>query len=189
MNTTQKKSIRDKIIDSILYPENPLLTYRNIKEKTKGQLLKSVEAVSSDVTYYVPPNERNNQCESKVQSEIIKHLKAKGWFVQKFKPVNLVGSINGDMRLVPTDRGVPDILCCWNGKFIAFEVKAPRVNAQVSSFQQRAIARIRECGGFAYVIHSIAQIEQIIKDTDNFENQVDSPLCLTYKLYQQGHRY
>ena len=185
---TNKQSIRDKIIESVLYPDDPLKTYRNIKEKTKGQLIKSVEAVSNDVTYYVPPEQRNNLSESKVQSDIIKYLKSKGWFVQKFKPINLVGG-NGDMRLVPTDRGVPDILCCWNGKFIAFEVKAPRLNAQVSSFQQRAIARIRECGGFAYVIHSIAQIEQIIKDTNNFEIQLDSPLVLTYKLYTQGHRY
>lgn len=185
---TNKQSIRDKIIDSILYPDDPLKTYRNIKEKTKGQLIKSVEAVSNDVTYYVPPEQRNRLSESKVQSDIIKHLKDKGWFVQKFKPVNLVSS-NGDMRLVPTDRGVPDILCCWSGKFIAFEVKAPRLNAQVSSFQQRAIARIRECGGYAYVIHSIEQIEAIIKDTDNFTFQVDSPLVLTYKLYSQGHRY
>jgi hypothetical protein len=185
---TNKQSIRDKIIESVLYPDDPLKTYRNIKEKTKGQLIKSVEAVSNDVTYYVPPEQRNKLVESVIQSQVIKYLKGKGWFVQKFKPINLVGG-KGDMRLAATDRGVPDILCCWNGKFISFEVKAPRVNAQVSSFQQRAIARIRECGGFAYVIHSIAQIEQIIKDTNNFENQVDSPLVLTYKLYQQGHRY
>lgn len=185
---TNKQSIRDKIIESVLYPDDPLKTYRNIKEKTKGQLLKSVEAVSNDVTYYVPPEQRNKLCESAIQSQIIKYLKGRGWFVQKFKPVNLVGSM-GDLRLVPTDRGVPDVLCCYNGKFIAFEVKAPRTNAQVSSFQQRAIARIRECGGYAYVIHSIEQIEAIIKDTQDFTIQLDSPLVLTYKLYTQGHRY
>lgn len=185
---TNKKSIRDKIIESVLYPDDPLKTYRNIINKSKAELQKSVDAVSNDVTYYVPPKQRNKLCESAIQSQIIKYLKGRGWFVQKFKPVNLVGG-KGDIRLAPTDRGVPDILCCWNGKFIAFEVKAAKASALVSNFQQRAIARIRECGGYAFVIHSIAQIEQIIHDTQDFTIQLDTPLVLTYKLYTQGHRY
>lgn len=43
-----------------------------------------------------------------------------------------------------TKSGIPDILCCCNGWFLAIEVKAP--NGRPSELQKRNIRKIKESG-------------------------------------------
>lgn len=50
-----------------------------------------------------------------------------------------------------SESGVPDILACINGYFVAIEVKAP--NGKPSELQLVKIRQIREAGGFAYVVY------------------------------------
>ena len=47
--------------------------------------------------------------------------------------------------------GIPDIIACVNGTFVAIEVKAP--NGKPSELQKRNIRLIRECGGVAYILY------------------------------------
>ena len=47
--------------------------------------------------------------------------------------------------------GVPDIICCATGKFVAVECKAGK--NKTTALQDREIASIREAGGIAFVIH------------------------------------
>lgn len=50
-----------------------------------------------------------------------------------------------------TKVGVPDILACVNGYFVAIEVKAP--NGKASELQWWNVDKIREAGGIAVVLY------------------------------------
>jgi Holliday junction resolvase len=47
--------------------------------------------------------------------------------------------------------GIPDLLCCLNGKFLAIEVKAER--GKPSDLQLWNIEKIRQSGGVACVLY------------------------------------
>ena len=47
--------------------------------------------------------------------------------------------------------GVPDIVCCFNGKFLAIECKAGK--GMTTVLQDREIQAIRDAGGTAIVIN------------------------------------
>lgn len=61
-----------------------------------------------------------------------------------------------------TKSGVPDILCCCNGCFVAVEVKAP--NGRPSELQKRNIKQINETGGFGVILypHQFDDFKQLI---------------------------
>lgn len=50
-----------------------------------------------------------------------------------------------------TKSGVPDILACVNGYFVGIEVKAE--NGHPSELQLYNVQKIRESGGFAFIIY------------------------------------
>lgn len=60
--------------------------------------------------------------------------------------------------------GVPDILACVNGHFLAIEVKAER--GRVSELQRVNIERINNCGGVALVVKpsNFEMFKNLIKD-------------------------
>ena len=62
--------------------------------------------------------------------------------------------------------GVPDIICCVNGKFVAIEVKAPGKVKSVTKNQRYHLATIKENGGYAIVTDNeqdvIALMEEIM---------------------------
>lgn len=64
----------------------------------------------------------------------------------------------------PTVAGVPDILACVNGLFVAIEVKAP--NGKPSELQLHTISQIKGAGGVAMVLYP--------KDFDKFKRIVES---------------
>ena len=43
--------------------------------------------------------------------------------------------------------GVPDIICCYKGRFLGLEVKLP--TGRLTELQKRAIRRINHAGGIA----------------------------------------
>ena len=63
-----------------------------------------------------------------------------------------------------TKSGIPDILACVNGYFVAIEVKAP--NGKPSELQLWNIDKIRECGGVAIVLYpkDFEKFKILIKD-------------------------
>ncbi len=56
--------------------------------------------------------------------------------------------------------GIPDLIVCNNGRFMAFELKAER--GVVSRIQQATIERIRKAGGFAAVIRSLDELKEAL---------------------------
>ena len=77
--------------------------------------------------------------EGKVKDKVVKILKQYGMYY--FFPVT--GGYGAS--------GIPDIICCHNGRFIAIECKAGK--NKTTALQDAHIARIRAAGGVAVVIN------------------------------------
>ena len=58
--------------------------------------------------------------------------------------------------------GIPDIIACVDGRFVAFEVKTE--TGQLSKLQKVTLGRIREAGGRAYMVRSAAEVAGILKE-------------------------
>lgn len=57
--------------------------------------------------------------------------------------------------------GMPDIICCINGIFYAFEVKTPI--GRLTLLQQATIDKINDAGGRAYKVTSPDEVKNIIQ--------------------------
>lgn len=57
--------------------------------------------------------------------------------------------------------GEPDIICCYEGRFYAFELKQGSV---LSELQKVKLELIRESGGVAMEIRNIEQLWQLFSD-------------------------
>ncbi len=63
--------------------------------------------------------------------------------------------------------GVPDIVGCYRGRFFAIECKAGK-NIP-TALQERNLAQIKKCGGYALVINE-DNIEQVTSMLDEIES-------------------
>ncbi len=75
--------------------------------------------------------------EGKVKAAVCKILDAHGAYY--FKP-----PANGYGR-----QGIPDIIGCYNGRFIAIECKAGK--GKTTALQERELQLIKDSGGFTFV--------------------------------------
>jgi len=46
--------------------------------------------------------------------------------------------------------GIPDIVCCYRGRFVGIECKAG--SGKTTALQENNLERIRQCSGFALVV-------------------------------------
>ena len=92
--------------------------------------------------------------ETKVTKEIMAYLKKQPG-VWCFKVAG------GPMQ----QRGVPDIICCVNGAFVALEVKRPEIG-RLTDLQAFTIERIRDAGGVAEVVTSVGEAAAVIEEVD-----------------------
>lgn len=93
--------------------------------------------------------------ESLFQKKVIKYLETLGndcWFVKYWG-----GGIY-------TKSGVPDLLICYKGRFIALELKAP--NGKVSKLQEINIQKINDAGGYAVALYpkNFEEFKQFINE-------------------------
>jgi Holliday junction resolvase len=69
--------------------------------------------------------------------------------------------------------GLPDIICCYRGWFIAIECKAGK--GRVTALQERELERIREAGGFALVVYDneddLNMLAQTLTDIRNCDER------------------
>jgi len=63
--------------------------------------------------------------------------------------------------------GIPDIIACWDGKFLAIETKAPGKIKNVSANQQNQINLIRQANGIAVVVDNVEQVELLLTCKEN----------------------
>lgn len=57
-------------------------------------------------------------------------------------------------------RGIPDLIICLNGKFIALEIKIPR--GKIEPIQTYTINEINRSGGNAFIVYSVNEAIQIL---------------------------
>ena len=89
------------------------------------------------------------QSEKNIQNSVLKFLKGlENTYAVKF---------HANMY---TQRGVPDILCCINSQFVAFEIK--KKDGKLSDLQRLNIDRIQNAGGKAYVVRSLKEVKDIL---------------------------
>ena len=65
--------------------------------------------------------------------------------------------------IAANERGVPDIICCLDGRFIGFEVKRPA--AKPTRLQEAQRDRIISAGGQVYIVTSLDDVKNIIENT------------------------
>lgn len=58
--------------------------------------------------------------------------------------------------------GIPDIICCYRGRFIGLEVKTD--TGQPTQLQLVTMRKIREAEGIAMVVRSVDEVKSIIED-------------------------
>ena len=64
-----------------------------------------------------------------------------------------------------TCTGVADILCCLNGKFVAFEVKLPKKYQQPN--QKVFESEVKKVNGHYFVVHSLEELMGIVEGLRN----------------------
>ena len=89
--------------------------------------------------------------ESKVKAQLRKKLDALG--IYHFMP-----AANGFGRA-----GIPDVIGCYNGQFVAFECKAGK--GKTTALQEREIGRIQAAKGWAFVISelNVEHVEELLR--------------------------
>lgn len=87
--------------------------------------------------------------EKVLQNKAIKYLKERSIYYIKVHN-------NGYMR-----KGIPDLIICYGGQFIAVELKS--LQGKVSSSQAIELDAIVRSNGQAYVINSIEEFTEIFK--------------------------
>lgn len=56
--------------------------------------------------------------------------------------------------------GIPDIVCCISGRFVAFEVKTP--SGKLTKLQETTMQRIQGAKGAAYKVTSVDEAREIV---------------------------
>jgi len=59
--------------------------------------------------------------------------------------------------------GIPDILACYKGRFIAIELKRPDGEGALAIRQDAQLRRIKKAGGTAVVIDNLEDFKRIFK--------------------------
>ena len=63
--------------------------------------------------------------------------------------------------------GIPDLICCWNGKFLAIETKAPGKRNHTTANQDRQLTLIHQAGGAALVVDDVTQLDHYFERTQD----------------------
>ena len=93
--------------------------------------------------------------ESSIQKDISDYLTSKGAEVYNPK----TGS--------HSKKGTPDLLLCFQGLFIAIEVKQP--GKKPSKLQQLRIKRDKKAGGIAFATDNLKEVKELINDISNVQ--------------------
>jgi hypothetical protein len=89
----------------------------------------------------------SHKSEKKIQAEILKYLNS----LPRCRAYDIITT---------SERGVPDILACYHGKFVAFEVKKPLERPK--PLQLKQMERIRLAGGVAMPVVCVDDVQVIL---------------------------
>ena len=69
--------------------------------------------------------------------------------------------------------GVPDIICCYKGRFLGLEAKLP--GGKLTALQKRALEKINRAGGIARRVESVDDVKAVIAQADRETKGVEMP--------------
>ena len=58
--------------------------------------------------------------------------------------------------------GLPDIICCYHGRFVGLEVKTP--SGKLSKLQEITIIKIKAAKGQAFKVTSVNEVKEILEN-------------------------
>jgi len=119
------------------------------KDLTKSKAAPILESIQEILMALTPEKKVKNQC-----VDILKEHEAYYFFP----------AANGLGRA-----GIPDIIVCLHGYFIAIECKAGK--GKTTALQDRELQRIRNAGGVALVIneHNIEELENVLQGMHSYD--------------------
>ena len=89
--------------------------------------------------------------EGRVKAAVKAELKKRGaWFYMPIQ--NGLGVV-----------GIPDFICCWHGRFLAIETKAPGKRNNTTPNQDREIEWIQRADGVALVVDDVEQLKAVLE--------------------------
>lgn len=97
--------------------------------------------------------------ESKIQRDIRNYLKTQGAYSVKYHGSNY------------TEKGVPDILCCYNGYFIAIETKRPKHEKEQTEYQKIHERNIKKAHGIYLLATSVEDVQHLIFTLKGLHNE------------------
>jgi len=71
--------------------------------------------------------------------------------------------------------GIPDIVGCYRGRFVAFEVKVPGKESTLTPRQAWTLNRIRFYGGFSAMVTSYEAAVALLEEFDSVITHRDMP--------------
>jgi len=102
---------------------------------------------------------------------------AHSWAVRRMLEKDIVESIKRYLATLGEDvffwkehggaystSGIPDIICCYRGRFLGLEAKLP--GGRLTALQKRALEKINRAGGIAHRVESVEDVKQIIRQAD-----------------------
>jgi len=93
--------------------------------------------------------------EQDYQAKIIKRLEARGAYVIKV--------------VAASKKGVPDLVACFRGRFLAIEVKTPVTRSNTSKLQMYNLDKIKDADGYALVAVQAEELDWVL---DEIEQQI-----------------
>ena len=61
--------------------------------------------------------------------------------------------------------GIPDIIICLHGRFVAMEVKTP--TGKLTKLQESTLQKIKDAKGIAYKVTSLQEVKEIVKNLNS----------------------
>lgn len=58
--------------------------------------------------------------------------------------------------------GLPDIICCYRGRFVGLEVKTP--SGKLTKLQETTLRRIQAAKGQAFKVTSVEEVKEILQN-------------------------
>lgn len=104
--------------------------------------------------------------EKVIEREILIYLnRLEGSFFWKNDTIGIYDTAKGSYRKSPNPfsiRGVADIIGILKGKVYFFEVKTKE--GRLSKYQDHFLKKIKELGGNAFVVRSVADVEKLLEE-------------------------
>lgn len=67
-------------------------------------------------------------------------------------------------------QGVPDVLCCYRGYFLAFELKLPGKERNLTDLQRHQLESIKAAGGVGMMITTVKQAMAVLDKIDKVKD-------------------